>query len=907
MKNPLPLHLSIAILFSLACWARESASGAVLWIEGENFSQAQVQRHPWWYDKVKTDRLSGTDFISNWSDKPGLIHYSVRAPAAGNYELWARANPVQTKLAVTVNQSAEIEIDFNKEQQDNENIAADDKPDLRFLAWVHVGNVLLREGKNSIQFRMHSDTQNHGMLDCFVLANEPFQPHGILKPGELVESAEKGWFAFTPGQDIADAKETGEHSTIDLRSLNEKQAGEGGFIQARHENFVHGETGEPIRFWGVNGPPENIDDPVELKRCARMLAGHGVNLVRLHSGYFDNDGNINLTKIQHALNVVETMKAEGIYTDFSVYWFSFLTPKTNTPWLVGYDGKQKPVAALMFNPEFQREYQRWWRALLTTPSKATGKRLIDEPACAALEIQNEDSLFFWTFSDASIPDAEMRLIEKRYGAWLIKKYQMLDGALLAWNSAPLPRDVRAEGRMAFQPIWNMFNQQTARDKDAAAFLTEFQKAFYQSQHDFLRRLGFKGVITTSGWTTASPQYLGPLDKYTNTAGDYIDRHGYFAGARHGENEGWALTNGQVYSDRSALRFDGSEPGKPKDFSNPVIDPHYDGKPSMTSETSFDRPNRYRSEAPLYDACYGALQNSSGFVFFALDTPHWSVKPGYFMQPWTMMSPAAMGQFPAAAVIFRKALVAPGERLVELNLKLSDLENLKGTPMPQDASIDEMRLKEIPPGAALQPNSLIDPLVHYAGRTNVNFITAATAGPSKVVDLSPYIDHQAQTVLSSNHQLKLNYGMGSLVVNAPAAQGISGDLKSLGKIETADFRFESTMELGHIVAVALDDKPLVTSQKILLQVMSEERPSGFKATEGGNGKWRITDIGHDPWLVKSFNGLVICKRRDAAKLNVTPLDLNGRITRTSTSGNLSVSRSAAEIRLDAQTVYYVITP
>ena len=68
------------------------------------------------------------------------------------------------------------------------NIAADDKPDLRFLAWEHVGEVTLKQGRTAVAFRMHSDNNNHGMLDCFVLSNEKFEPHGIRKPGEARQS-----------------------------------------------------------------------------------------------------------------------------------------------------------------------------------------------------------------------------------------------------------------------------------------------------------------------------------------------------------------------------------------------------------------------------------------------------------------------------------------------------------------------------------------------------------------------------------------------------------------------------------------------------------------------------------------------------------------------------------------------
>jgi hypothetical protein len=881
-------------VIALATLIASSSLGAeVIWTEGENPAKAVVKRHPWWYDKVKKDQLSGGEFISNWGDTPGQIDYVVTAPKSGDYDFWVRANPVGARLSYRINGGAETEIDLNKDQRDNVNIAEDGKPDLRFLAWEHVGKVALKQGENSIAFRMHSDNNNHGMLDCFVLADEAFEPHGLQKPGDAPKVAESdaGWFAFDPKDDAFLAT-----AGFDLRSLNEKEAGDDGFISVKEGQFVHSRTGSAVRFWAVNGPPDKMEDPAQLRRAARMLAKHGVNLVRVHGGYFNSDGEIDPAKVQHAIEVVEAMKSEGIYTDFSVYWYSFITPKANTPWLQGYDGRKNPHAALIFNRDFQNKYEQWWTALLTTPSKTTGKRLIDEPACASLEIQNEDSLFFWTFSDKDIPDAQMRIIEKMFGKWLEKKYGSLDAALKQWHARAAGRDDPAEGRMSFRPLWNVFHERTDRDKDTVAFMTELQRAFYQKEYAFLRGVGFKGLITTTGWTTASPEYLGPLDKYTNTVGDYMDRHGYFGGSRRGPNDGWALMNTQVYTDRSALRFDPDEPGKPKLFVNPVMDPHYDGKPSVISETSFDRPNRYRSEGPLYYACYGALQDSNAFFLFALDTDHWSVKPGYFMQPWTLMSPASMGQFPAAALIYRQGLVSPGDVLVNLNLKISDLENLQGTPMPQDASFDELRLKDVPSGTTLKATSVIDPLVHYAGRTSVSF--SETGGSPKLVGLAPYIDHAAQTVTTTNRQLKLDYGKGVLAIDTPRAQGVSGDLKAAGSVETADLSIRSDLELGHIIAVALDEKPLSTSSRILLQVMSEERPTGYRTEAAGNGKRRITDIGRDPWLFKELTGTVSLKRPDAAEMKVAALDFNGY--------PLKPAGTAAGIKLGPETVYYLIS-
>lgn len=697
------------------------------------------------------------------------------------------------------------------------------------------------------------------------------------------------WFAFNPKPDAFK-----EDSAIDLRFLNEKFAGENGFIGVKDGRFVHTGNGETVRFWAVNGPPHDLKGP-ELRKVARMLAKYGVNMVRIHGGYFDKDGEVEMTKVTHAMEIVEAMKAEGIYTHFSIYFPLWLTPKPGLSWLPGYDGKKHPFAALLFNPDFQAQYRKWWTALLTTPSPATGKTLVEEPAVASLEMQNEDSFFFWTFSTENIPEAEIILLEKMFGDWLVKKYGSLEAASAKWNGVKAKRDNAAEGRMSFRPLWNMSHEKIARDQDTAQFLFETQTRFYSETYQFLRKLGFKGPITASNWATASPEVFGPLEKLSYLAGDFIDRHGYFSCNHKGPNAEWSLRDGHTYSDRSALRFEAEDVTKPKQFVHPAMDPHYDGKPSMISETTFNRPNRYRSEALLYFAVYGALQGSDAIVHFALDGGQWAVKPGYFMQPWTLMSPAMAGQFPAAALLFRRGLVTPGKVLAEIRLNKSDMLALKGTPLPQDATLDELRLKDVPQGTSVKPGQRLDPLLHYAGRANVTF--SSEAGATTVSDLSSLIDHTRQTVSSSTHELKLDYGKGLLIIDAARAQGASGCLKANHEIETKDLTISSALDLGHIIAVSLDDKPIEVSTRILLQVMSEEKSSGFQTQPVSPNLQRVTSIGHDPWLVRNLSGTVRFKRPDAGQLQVTALDYNGY-----PNGNAG---TAQEIKLQPATVYYLV--
>lgn len=884
----------MAILF-VCGWFGVCASGAqsYIWVEGEAPAESDAVRHPWWYDQVKKELFSGGDFLSHFSsDRAGRASYRFNVPESGVRSLWIRLNPVQAAMSFRLKDSDWQEIDVDKNTQ-SENAAADGKPDLRFIAWVDAGQVDLTAGINTIEFRFHSTNNHHGYLDCFVLADSGFRPLGLAKPDELEalkkqdQLANEGWFAFDPPPDDVPGE-----SVTDLRYLNEDYAGAGGFIKARNGRFIHGDTGAPVRFWAVNGPSPAAGTRVELRREARLLAGMGVNMVRIHGSVFDDQGEPDFSRVRHIIDIVETMKEEGIYSHLSIYFPLWFRPKPDNPWLPGYKGDKHPFAALMFNPAFQEKYRKWWQVLLQTPSPVTGRALIDEPALFGAEIQNEDSFFFWTFSEGNLPGPQLSMLETQFAGWLIDRYGSLANVAERWGESTLPRDDLGNHRVAFRGLYNIFTDRTPRDIDTVRFLYEKQERFYRESSAFLRSLGFKGLITASNWKTANARILGPLENMSYTVGDFVDRHGYFAGHHEGDNAAWSIRNGHLYADRSALRFDASKPGGAKAFVHPVMDVEYNGLPSMISETTWNRPNRFRGEAPLFLACYGALQETDAIVHFAFDGSRWSVKPGFWMQPWTLMSPAMAGQFPAAALIFRKGLIDPGEVMAEVRLNREDLISLRGTPLPQDGSFDLLRLQDVPDGAPAQADTLIDPLIHFVGRTKVEFTDDSSEMSAK--DLRPFIDRPQESVASSHQQLELDYRSGLLVINARKVQGASGNPGTRQSIHLRDITISSTMDLLHIVLVSLDNRPISESGRMLLQVMSEEKPTGFQTETAGTGLHRITNIGRDPWRVREFQGYV----QFQDQVTFVPLDHNGHTTGESSSGKT--------ISLHPRTTGYLVT-
>ena len=128
-----------------------------------------------------------------------------------------------------------------------------------------------------------------------------------------------------------DGGELSKDAALDLRSMNEKQSGETGFVRLSRDgnSFVRGD-GQPIRFWAVGsdvyrGKPEDMDT-----HC-RFLAKLGVNMVRLHATVAaTNEGSaitdVNEKEIAGIFRFIKSAKDNGIYVTISPYYGHHATP-----------------------------------------------------------------------------------------------------------------------------------------------------------------------------------------------------------------------------------------------------------------------------------------------------------------------------------------------------------------------------------------------------------------------------------------------------------------------------------------------------------------------------------------------------------------------------------------------------
>jgi len=682
-------------------------------------------------------------------------------------------------------------------------------------------------------------------------------------------SAQDGWFDFDPPRDAFTDK-----AMLDLRSLNEREAGEKGRIVARGENFVHAATGEPVRFWGVNRGGWDSMSRKEWQEAARTLAKRGVNLVRFHSGIFyggRQEGKpkweVSEEKLDALFYAIAALKEEGIYSHLSLYF---------PLWLRGPDeerfpgiGNEPPFMQHVINDDFESIYRSWWKKALTERNPYTGMTLGQDPAVMSLELVNEDSFFFWTFP-GKVPDRYLATLRKEFGDWAAEKYGSLDKAMRAWDGAKVDGDDLAKGELGF-PHWSQVpERKSARDKDTVHFLALKQRGWANATINWMKNdLDFGGLVVVGNWITANAETLEPVERWTYLDGDFTDKHGYFGNFAKGEHAGWSIRTGHVIGDRALTRFMPKDPSKETiSYEVPWLRPTWNGMPKMISETSWLRTNRYRAEAPLFYAAYGALNGTDAYTHFDYDSHKWEVKPKFFVNPWTLMSPTQMGQFPAAALIYRLGYVEEGPASVVLNLSDEEIFDLQGLPLPADGGVDDLRALEIE-GGSPDAETGFDPLLVLTGRVLVNL---GSEGENKINPAaSSKIDRDAKTVESLNGQLTLNWGKGLMTINTPMAQGVVGFLGGNDPVKLDDVMFESSMEFGALVAVSLDRQPLAQSRRILVQAMAEERPSGWQTRPAQNGMRQVTNLGKNPWQAKELSGTVVV-RGDVRK--VTALDPNG---------------------------------
>ncbi|MCL1888545.1 MAG: hypothetical protein FWF96_06710, partial [Kiritimatiellaeota bacterium] len=410
-----------------------------------------------------------------------------------------------------------------------------------------------------------------------------------------------------------------DDALFDLRPLLDNVAGEKGWIKAAPDGtFVRGD-GSPIRFWAV-GTGAHTEKDTDLDAHARSLAKRGINMVRSHMSSLNTKDNQSSgaaamepddALVDQLQKLVATMKKHGIYSTISIYW--------------RHDSK------LFWDPDRQDVWKNWWRELLTRPNPydPKGTPLRDDPAFAILQIQNEDSMLFWTqwgsMWDANRRATEYVKLNALFLEWLAANNLTLelDEATKNWlfvENTGYPENAKLDFR-----FW-LGEDRTKTPPEAfrlsMRFAAETMRKANADLQDFIHNeVGCPVLVNAGNWHTADQTLLLDLERWSYAANPVIGVNKYIGNIEHvnrhdAQREGWVITSENYYTSDSCVIGDGWR-------ALATNLKQVKGLPIIIPESNWTYPNIYQSEGPLLIAAYQSLTGVDAYYWFAIggDNPY----------------------------------------------------------------------------------------------------------------------------------------------------------------------------------------------------------------------------------------------------------------------------------------------
>ena len=431
-------------------------------------------------------------------------------------------------------------------------------------------------------------------------------------------------------------------------------------VRVRDGHLVF-EGGGRARFWGLNLVREGALPASEVAEgYARSIAFAGFNLVRPHHMDYEGEGSLLNPKrgepgepvaLPAALDRMDrfhaALKAAGVYTYLETWTLRTVRPEEGLPAPGGVPVGHK-YAAFYFE-EYEDAKKAWVRALYDRENPYTGLRYADDPAIAAFELANEDSLLVaWSGGSLDrLPGPHRARLDARWNTWLRARYTT-DAALNgAWKGNirgglqlgetlsldSVAREPGTRGRTELYPA--------ARAADLVRFYAELEAAHHAEMARFVKEdLGFSAPLicnTSFGIPTADALLA---------ACDVVDLHVYWD----------PIAESNVFFDHSLVE---------RPIHGRMMERLawcQDGKPCTMSELNHSWPNRYAHEAPLVWASLLARQDLDAVVWFAYSHGPFDAAPDGPKGALDLAGRfSTWAQMPTASALFRSGAVEAASR------------------------------------------------------------------------------------------------------------------------------------------------------------------------------------------------------------------------------------------------------
>lgn len=238
-------------------------------------------------------------------------------------------------------------------------------------------------------------------------------------------------------------------SIVDVSWLNERPAGEHGFVRVKDGHFVDGK-GRRIRFLASNFTFGScFPDHDTADKLAARLASLGINCIRFH--HLDNQAaprgiwkagtpkknEFDPAQLDRLDYFIGALKRHGIYANINLhisrnYWEGEDFPDG----LANNRERQEKLpnygkAIDKINDQMIRMQRDYARMLLTHVNPYTKTTYAKEPSVVMVEINNENSLL--QLKVASLPDYYRTDVLKKWNQWLKARYGSTEKLMREWG------------------------------------------------------------------------------------------------------------------------------------------------------------------------------------------------------------------------------------------------------------------------------------------------------------------------------------------------------------------------------------------------------------------------------------------------------------------------------------------
>ncbi len=840
-------------------------TGEYVWIEGEAVDRSSFNQHGW-YSASDVDRkaLSGGQWLAHYDEaRPGAAEWRFRIRQGGRYTWWIRLNPFQVnhRYAIDGSQPKKLPVVDVREQN---NVLSQGR-DIRQIGWVKGGEFELSPGMHTLVLQVEKGGREaHGAVDCMAFVNFPWAPTGTSKPEVTAPdaAAPDTWFPVYPDDD-----EFSEASITDMYSVVKEAtgipAGQHGFVQRRGDRLVLSERPErAVKFWGLCAGPAPT---VALQRQqARFYVKHGLNMLRKHTVQAEvgllkktapGERGFDPERLDRFDRWFAILKENGIYMTWSCFYPHVITLDEGYPRELYRElpdrGEGKSISGFVnFMPALQDAEWEWLRALLLHENPYTGVRYVDEPALAAVEVHNEDCIFFHApLNDLAGAGGKYpkhsAILRRRWMEWVKDRYGTDEQLRRAWGQGMRRGDSVDNPSMDIYGAWQfgaegpdygeptgIVRAERRRMGDFIRFLAEMQRGYYERRERRLRELGYRAVTVSTAWRAGGPA-ADPANLWCDDAMDAIDRHNYFGGGAGGHNIAEGHVNNESHMDQPGSRLLSTGMYQVED------------KPFIMTEWTQLPPNQWKAEAAPLFAFYGmGLQGWDASYHFAGHRPRMgSGWPG--MRSYVTETPHYIGQFPALAFALHKGHIRQAPIAAARRLALDDI--FQGFDvLSQDFTGGGYDQKELQ-GSLATPKEVL-----AIGRVTAKF--ADGLPPSQKADWAEYWDRSARVVRSMTGEMVWDYGQRVVTVQSEKTQGVIG-FAGGGTYELPAATLQVKTPFVSLLLTPLDDRPLADSSHILLTAMARDKQTGTQYSADGT---QLLKAGNPPLLMEPVQATIALK-------------------------------------------------